>query len=147
MSESVSPQERYKMIARWFEQLTLKSLDTIDTIYSPSAAFSDPFNDVVGIDRVKAVYAHMFATLDNPRFVLDRILTEDMSAFVLWTFEFQLSGQSHRIAGVTHFELDDHGLVTLHRDYWDAAKPPEGLNLTKANSFARVWRLLLLLLV
>jgi len=122
MNEAVTPQERYQQIARWFEQLTQESLATIGTIYSPSASFSDPFNDVVGIDQVTAVYAHMFATLDKPRFFVERILTEGAAAFMIWRFEFQLRGQTHIVAGVTHFELDDQGLVALHRDYWDAAK-------------------------
>ena len=122
MAELDSTRPRYQTIATWFEQLTPQSLELIDTIYSAKASFSDPFNEVEGIARVKAIYAHMFDTLEGPRFTIDRILSHDHEAFMVWTFEFVLRGHTHTIAGCTQFEIDEQGLITVHRDYWDAAK-------------------------
>jgi hypothetical protein len=39
-----------------------------------------------------------------------------------WDFSFVARGKTQMIHGVTHFELDAQGLITLHRDYWDAAE-------------------------
>jgi hypothetical protein len=31
-------------------------------------------------------------------------------------------GQAQQISGCTQFELNDQGLIVLHRDYWDAGQ-------------------------
>jgi len=41
---------------------------------------------------------------------------------VLWEFEFGLRGKPLRVQGATHLAFDAEGLVTVHRDYWDAAE-------------------------
>jgi steroid delta-isomerase len=39
-----------------------------------------------------------------------------------WDFHFTARAQPMTISGCTQFELNDQGLITLHRDYWDAAQ-------------------------
>ena len=39
-----------------------------------------------------------------------------------WDFLFKCRGQAQKISGCTYFELNDQGLIILHRDYWDAAQ-------------------------
>lgn len=114
--------ERFQLIARWFEQLSPECLTKIESIYAKHARFVDPFNNLQGIEFVRKVYAHMFESLDNPRFLVTRIASTGPLGFMTWTFSFSCRGRAQSIEGCTRFELDAEGLIILHLDYWDAAK-------------------------
>ena len=114
--------QRYKEIAAWFERLQPATLDSIGDIYAPDASFADPFNDVRGVESVRRVYEHMFASLVAPRFKVTTIVVETDQAFMTWTFDFRLGAKPYSIVGCTHFRLDALGRIILHRDYWDAAR-------------------------
>jgi steroid delta-isomerase len=113
---------RFTQIAAWFQALTSESLGTVASIYAADAVFEDPFNTLRGIDSVQAVYQHMFDTLAQPRFIVTTIVAEGQQAFMTWDFHFTARAQPMKISGCTQFELNDQGLITLHRDYWDAAQ-------------------------
>jgi len=110
----------------WFENLTLQTLDQIDTIYAPRARFKDPFNDVEGLPAIRHVFHHMFHQVDAPRFRITDTFWNGQGAMVLWTFEFiarrPLPRQFFTIQGTTHFLFDAAGKVNMHRDYWDTAE-------------------------
>jgi steroid Delta-isomerase len=119
-------------ITAWFESLTPQTLDAIGEVYAGDAHFKDPFNDVVGIDQIRAIYAHMFENLTNPRFEITQVIVQaeplgqtavqaSFHAFVAWRFKFEWRGQSFDIPGGTRFAINDQGLVTDHVDYWDVA--------------------------
>lgn len=113
---------RFKEIAHWFETLCPETLDTAGDIYASDAVFIDPFNELAGLKAVRAVYQHMFDTLEQPRFIVINTVADDRKAFMTWNFVFQRRGQTMQISGCTQFELDQYGLIVLHRDYWDAAQ-------------------------
>lgn len=116
-------------ITAWFESLTPQTLATINEVYAQDAHFKDPFNDVVGIDKIQAIYAHMFENLTNPRFEITQVIEQGVSeeshvhrhAFVAWQFKFDWRAKSFDIPGGTRFVVNDQGLVTDHVDYWDVA--------------------------
>ena len=113
---------RLDALLDWYSTLSLDTLIQAGSYYHCDAQFKDPFNDVCGVTAIIAVFGHMFATTDNPRFIIhDRIL-QGNQAFVSWRFEFGLQGKPYTIHGASHFKFDDQGMVTLHRDYWDAAE-------------------------
>ena len=114
--------QRYAEIASWFERLQPAMLDSIGDIYAPDAAFTDPFNDVRGVESVRLVYEHMFASLEAPRFNVSAMVIESDQAFMTWSFDFRLGAKPYSIVGCTHFRLDAAGRIILHRDYWDAAR-------------------------
>lgn len=113
---------RFREIADWFEHLTPETLEAIGDVYAKDSTFADPFNEVRGIDAVREIYLHMFATLDAPVFSVTDIVADGRQAFMTWSFDFRLSGKPHCIVGCTHFRLDDTGRIVMHRDYWDAAR-------------------------
>jgi steroid Delta-isomerase len=113
---------RLARLASFYETLTPGSLDQLGELYAASARFIDPFNDVTGLGPVRTVFAHMFETLDEPRFTVLEAMAGDRSGFLLWTFRFRRgAGQEQQILGMTHLRFDDAGLVLLHHDHWDAA--------------------------
>ena len=113
---------RFSDIAQWFQTLTPASLERVEDIYAADAVFIDPFNHLHGLASVRAVYQHMFDTLEHPRFVVTTTVSNGHQAFMTWDFLFKCRGQAQKLSGCTQFELNDRGLIVLHRDYWDAAQ-------------------------
>jgi hypothetical protein len=113
---------RLAQIVQWFERLSVQSLAGIDSIYSTDADFRDPFNHIRGLPGIRAVYQHMFDTLEAPRFVIGEVVANGPQAFIVWDFHFSMRGRPLSIHGCTHFVINDVGLITVHRDYWDAAE-------------------------
>ncbi|MCE1162228.1 MAG: nuclear transport factor 2 family protein [Thiomonas sp.] len=116
---TLSPLHR---IAHLFEQLHADRLDTLAQIYAPQATFQDPFNRVQGLTAITAQFAHMYAKLHAPRFVVKDVTMQGAVGWMVWDFHFALrKGAPLRvIEGATRFRLDAQGLVVDHRDYWDA---------------------------
>jgi steroid Delta-isomerase len=105
-----------------FESLTPASLPSLVALYAADARFVDPFNDVRGAAQVGAIFEHMFTQVDAPRFAVTRTIEQGNDVFMRWDFTFMARGKPQHIHGATHFELNDAGLIALHRDYWDAAQ-------------------------
>jgi hypothetical protein len=110
----------------FFENLSPSSLAGIQRYYAPNARFKDPFNDVQGVGAVAQIFLHMFDTLESPRFVVVERVVQGAQCFLTWEFHFRFKamrkGQDQCILGASHLLLGPDGLVTLHRDYWDAAE-------------------------
>jgi steroid delta-isomerase len=110
-----------------FAALRPEDLGRLRELFAPEARFKDPFNDVRGVERVQAVFAHMFAVTEAPRFeILEQTASGD-TGFVRWRFRFAPRGrpQAQRtIEGVSRVVFAADGRVVEHVDYWD---PVEGL--------------------
>lgn len=124
--QSMNPQQRVDVLVRFFETLTPQSVADLPEYYAADCRFRDPFNDVRGIAAAQAVFHHMFDRLDNPRFFVRERVVDGPRVMLTWDFEFRFRGwQPHkrqRIHGASLITFDTHGLVAVHRDYWDAAE-------------------------
>jgi steroid Delta-isomerase len=112
-------------VVRFFEGLKREDLPHLGTLYAPGVRFKDPFNEVVGVDAVAAIFAHMFDNLDEPRFVVHEVIAQGGQAFLSWDFLFRMrrfNRAEQRIRGGSHLRFGPDGLITEHRDYWDAAE-------------------------
>ena len=113
-------------LVRFYETIGQAPLRAgVAAVYATNAAFKDPFNEVRGIDAISAIFAHMFEQVDNPRFVVTTRVLQGGQAFLAWEFLFTMkrfSAEPQCIRGATHIVFGDGGMVTLHRDYWDAAE-------------------------
>jgi ketosteroid isomerase-like protein len=113
-------------LAAYFETLSPRSVAEVAKYYASDARFKDPFNDVRGTVAIRAIFEHMFDALDQPRFVVTQQVVQGAQCFMTWEFRFGFKrfkqGQPQVILGATHLEFSTQGLVTLHRDYWDAAE-------------------------
>ena len=106
----------------WFEQLSPQTLGQITELYHPQCYFKDPFNEFYERKSLEKLFAEMFVKLDQPRFVISETLSEGHSTFIVWQFHFVLRQRNVQINGSSHVKFDEQGLVTFHRDYWDAAE-------------------------
>ncbi len=122
-SRPVDP--RVERIVDLFERFSRADLDTLDQFYRADASFKDPFNEVRGIDPIKAVYRHMFDSLDDPRFIVKDAVVQRDHCFLTWDFHFRMRRyrrDPQTVRGASHLHLDDQGRICMHRDYWDAAE-------------------------
>jgi hypothetical protein len=116
---------RVQRVISLFEGLCPADIPRLGQIYHPQARFKDPFNDVRGVPAIAAIFAHMFKQVEAPRFAVIAVVPHADEAFLTWDFNFVTKGRGGRpmrIHGASHLMFDEHGLVTLHRDYWDAAE-------------------------
>jgi hypothetical protein len=122
----MNTRETTARIATFFEQLTPASVLELADFYAPEARFKDPFNEVQGLAHIERIFQHMYVALDQPHFVVTQQLVDGEQAFLVWDFRFRFKRfdtQSWQtVRGSTHLQFDAEGLVTLHRDYWDAAE-------------------------
>jgi len=113
-------------LVHYFESLSPATLAQLDAFYADDARFKDPFNDVTGVTAIRRIFEHMFQQLEAPRFVVTTQVQQGQQCFLTWDFVFGFktyqSGRQQCIKGATHLVLSETGLVTLHRDYWDAAE-------------------------
>ena len=115
-------------IQQGFEGLVLGGVDALSQLYAIDARFKDPFNDVQGRGAIAHIFSHMFSQVDAPKFVVTALIAKEgveggcPQIFMRWDFSFVARGKAQVIHGATHFELNAEGLITLHRDYWDAAE-------------------------
>ncbi len=116
---------RVARIVEMFEALTPADLARLDEVYHPQARFKDPFNEVQGLAPIRQVFEHMFVALDEPRFVVRDIVVQRNQCFLSWDFLFRFkrfSRELQTVHGSSHLKFNPAGLITLHRDYWDAAE-------------------------
>ena len=106
----------------WFEQLSPQTLGQITELYHPQCYFKDPFNEFYERKSLEKLFADMFVKLEKPSFVISKTLSQGRSTFIVWQFHFILRQRNVQINGSSHVKFDDQGLVTFHRDYWDAAE-------------------------
>ena len=109
-----------------YEQFSPAHLFMLDAYYAPDAHFKDPFNDVYGVLAIAQIFAHMFTTLNQPRFTVTQRILQGNQAFLAWELRFQMRRWRPQVEqcihGATWLCFDVEGRVVQHRDYWDAAQ-------------------------
>ena len=116
---------RVARIVEAFETLTPADVARMGEFYAADAVFKDPFNEVRGVPEIERVFSHMYVALDAPYFVVKDVLVQGDQCFLSWDFHFRFrrfSRELQTVRGASHLVLNERGLITLHRDYWDAAE-------------------------
>lgn len=103
------------------ENLTADTLDQLDTCVHADVHFKDPFNDVHGIEHMRAILADMFDHVSGLRFKIHERIGEEPKAVITWTLSGTLRGEPWAVDGASYLTFDPSGLLTSHIDYWDAA--------------------------
>lgn len=119
-----SSDSRTRQLVEAYGGLTRENLPALLALYDGQARFKDPFNEVSGRMAIERIFTQMFDELRDPRFVVLVATSEGSNAFLTWELHFlrQGNGMPMTIRGATHLQYSLDGLVTLHRDYWDAAE-------------------------
>jgi steroid delta-isomerase len=118
--------ERLDLLAAYFESITEAKLPQLRNFYAPDAYFKDPFNEVRDVASIEQIFAEMYVSLHDPRFVVHSKVEQRDEAFLTWDFNFRIKKYkpdvTQTIRGSSHLKFDEQGRVCYHRDYWDAAE-------------------------
>ena len=118
--------ERLDQLAAYFESITEAKLPQLRNFYAPDAYFKDPFNEVSDIASIEHIFAEMYVSLHEPRFVVHSKVEKGDQAFLTWDFNFRIKKYkpdvTQTIRGSSHLKFDEQNRVCYHRDYWDAAE-------------------------
>jgi len=112
----------------FLEALTSERLDALPDRLTPDVRFKDPFNDVTGIDAMRAIFEHMFETVDDLTFQVThraRSIEDDTVWFLRWRLTGRLPawlGGDWSVTGMSEVHLAPDGRVSAHIDYWDAGR-------------------------
>ena len=113
-------------IVAFFESLQPSSVAHMDDYYTTDAYFKDPFNEVRGLAAVQQIFSHMYVSLDRPHFVVTDRVVQGAQCFLVWDFKFHFKRFDttvlHTVRGTSHLRIGPDGLISYHRDYWDAAE-------------------------
>lgn len=104
------------------QNLRSDNLEELTLVFAPSARFKDPFNDVVGHEAIKQVFAHGFRSCPGLRFLVEEIayVADSSVAYFYWRFQCGTPEQL-TLTGVSRVVFDEQGFVVEHVDYWDPA--------------------------
>ena len=118
--------ERLDLLAAYFESITKATLPQLRNFYAPDAYFKDPFNEVRDVASIEHIFAEMYVSLHEPRFLVYGKVEQGDEAFLTWDFNFRIKKYKPHVAqtirGSSHLKFDEQGRVRYHRDYWDAAE-------------------------
>ena len=118
--------ERIDKLASYFASITEATLPQLRDLYAPDAYFKDPFNEVRDVASIERIFAEMYVSLHDPRFIVHGKVEQDNEAFLTWDFHFRIRKYkpdvTQTIRGSSHLKFDGDDRVCYHRDYWDAAE-------------------------
>ncbi len=111
-------------VVQLFNHLSPADLPRLGQFYAEGAVFKDPFNEVRGVSAIRGIFEHMYTALDAPRFEVLETVVEGKQCFITWHFLFRFKGAAAEqcVRGASHLKFNGAGLITVHRDYWDAAE-------------------------
>ena len=111
--------------SRW-ETMTPAELEHLHTWFTPDARFRDPFNDVRGPEAIRRILEHMYASCDQPRFVVHEQAACGDVGMIHWSCHFRLKRvqpqRERHINGMSRLVFATDGRACEHVDHWDAAE-------------------------
>jgi hypothetical protein len=114
--------------SRWvslFSELEANGVPTLEqlsVIAVDDVRFSDPFNDVHGLESLQRVFEHTLRHVRSVRFNIHETAWTGRKAYVRWTMTGQLKIIGEWcVEGVSEIGFADDGRVAGHVDHWDAA--------------------------
>ncbi len=99
-------------------------LDRLPEMYAPELVFEDPFHRIDGdLPAFRAYLARALDALYESRFAVEDIATGRDGSYVRWRWSWRRKERHdlHVVEGMTHLRLSPSGLITFHRDIFDAA--------------------------
>jgi len=121
----------------FFQQLNADNLSELDRVMTEDIHFVDPFNDVIGLDKVQKIFRHMYDSLENPEFRVTHAAIaagnaeadsagategKNKRGMIRWELHSLLNSKPYRIFGMSELGFAADGRVNEHIDHWDASQ-------------------------
>ena len=108
------------------EELNADTVVDLGRIMSDDIHFVDPFNDVIGLEKVQAIFRHMYLKIKDTRFIILNsaldLTSADPVGLIRWQMEGNLrsNGRPWPIEGMSEVRFAVDGRVREHIDHWDS---------------------------
>lgn len=109
----------------FFENLNINTpIEEYKKVFDLNAQFKDPFHKVFGLEKIYKIFQDMYTKLDNPKFKIIEVISEDKIIYIKWDFEFKFKNKSKQesFEGISRVEFNNEGKAISHIDYWDSAE-------------------------
>lgn len=107
----------------FYNQLNIKNLSTLDSIYDAQVQFIDPVHSILGRDALQAYFQHAYERLSYSQFEVKHAVGDHERGFVSWQMQFAHpaigGGQPQLLDGCSELVRGADGKVQYHRDYYD----------------------------
>jgi len=113
--------ETLQTYAKFFENLSLSSLEHLDDLVTEDVRFRDPLHELRGRSAVKQLLAAMLRSMPDVRFHIDDLALGQRGGFLSWTMRASFRRRDFEFEGVSVVLFSASGLVSSHVDQWDAA--------------------------
>lgn len=115
--------ENAQSYIRMFENLSTETIAGMDAFVCPHIRFKDPFNDITGIERFRALLDKTLSDVTEPSFDVTHRAWDGDVLFLRWTFQGRVRVLGDWIVtGMSEIRFDAQGRVCEHIDHWDAAE-------------------------
>lgn len=109
---------------RFYEALTLKSLEGLESVCHEDVRFKDPFNETEGLDAYKALLTNMFESAPDISFKVLHCAYDGEVCFLRWDSHATvnvLGKEPWYVKGMSELRFASDGRIVSHIDHWDAA--------------------------
>ena len=107
----------------FYEQMSPESIARFGEVMTEDARFADPFNDVTGLDKVQAIFDHMFENLTEVEFTVRYAACAGHDGALLsWQLTSLMGGKPWIVSGMSEIRFSADGRVSQHIDHWDAGQ-------------------------
>ncbi len=112
----------------FFGKITKDNVQELAKLLTEDIHFRDPFNDLIGRERMLEAFSDMYNHCDDPQFHMLAVVADSERAFLKWRFSFTPKskvfngGELVSFIGISEVAFAPDGRIREHLDYWDSAR-------------------------
>ena len=104
-----------------FENLEVTNINSLLNLVDDSVVFEDPFNRIIGKNKLRELFLEMFKKLQQPKFKVLNIFYKQNLAIIKWNFSCKIFRKDISFDGFSEVTVKN-GKIKKHLDFWDSGK-------------------------
>lgn len=117
-------QELLQQVKDFYQDMTLERLEQLPQFYDSHVSFTDPVQQVQGLEQLMRYFHHSLENVHYCRFVFLHELASSQQAYLGWQMQFAHpklhNGNEINLPGVSHLTFNcDGSRILTHTDHYD----------------------------
>ncbi len=104
-----------------FENLEVTNINSLLNLVDDNVVFEDPFNRIIGKNKLRELFLEMFKKLQQPKFKVLNIFYKQNLAIIKWNFSCKIFRKDICFDGFSEVTVKN-GKIKKHLDFWDSGK-------------------------
>ncbi len=104
-----------------FENLEVTNINSLLNLVDDNVVFEDPFNRIIGKNKLRELFLEMFKKLQQPKFKVLNIFYKQNLAIIKWNFSCKIFRKDISFDGFSEVTVKN-GKIKKHLDFWDSGK-------------------------